>query len=391
MCKEKKENVESNESENMKISGDLPSSVSSSARPNHATRSHQQGMDGAARSEEEEETEGCRQILGRLTLDEAGAAAEVPCGAAAMALRHYRAEKGDVASASRKMGATLRWRKEFGVRELTECFDDGGSAGARGESPEAEAAERRRALLRTVLREEARTGKLYVRGHDRGGRAIMYMAPGRENTRDETNQMRFLVYSIERALACTAAEQARRGPDVRSIRPGEEKMCIIIDFDCWTLLGSPPMSTTMYTIDILQNHYCERMHRAYVFNPPRFFTVFWNLVKNFIDPVTREKMQFCHGPAGLERVRRDIDLDLVENFVGGTNDLRSFDAEEYFVRYPMTATFDQEHTCRDTRKVDYTNESQATEETDDIPSSLHSLESAGIVRCNSVSVLTGTF
>ena len=52
-----------------------------------------------------------------------------------MALRHYRAEKGDVASASRKMGATLRWRKEFGVRELTECFDDGGSAGARGESP----------------------------------------------------------------------------------------------------------------------------------------------------------------------------------------------------------------------------------------------------------------
>ena len=101
-----------------------------------------------------------------------------------------------------------------------------------------------KALLRTVLREEARTGKLYVRGHDRGGRAIMYMAPGRENTRDETNQMRFLVYSIERALACTAAEQARRGPDVRSIRPGEEKMCIIIDFDCWTLLGSPPMSTT---------------------------------------------------------------------------------------------------------------------------------------------------
>ena len=57
----------------------------------------------------------------------------------------------------------------------------------------------------------------------------------------------------------------------------------------------------------------------------------------------------------------------------------------------MTATFDEEHTCRDTRKVDYTNESQATEETDDIPSSLHSLESAGIVRCNSVSVLTGTF
>ena len=56
-------------------------------------------------------------------------------------------------------------------------------------------------------------------------------------------------------------------PDV-----GDGKMNIIIDFQGWTLRNSPPLRTTKETVSILQNQYPERLHKAYLLNPPGIFS-----------------------------------------------------------------------------------------------------------------------
>lgn len=336
------------------------------------------------KAESSEEARGCQLIRDTLTPDEIAHLADD-----GMVLRHYRAEKGNVDSAISKIKSTIKWRREFGVADIVTCFDDLEDVSLKP--------------LRDTFREEAKTGKLYVRGRDRGGRAIQYMAPGRENTNNETNQMKFLVYTLERAVACTAAEQARRKDAglQDTINPGEEKICIIINFDQWTLRKSPPMSTTLYTLEILQRHYCERLHRAYVFNPPKFFVYFWNLIHRFVDPVTKDKIQFCTGAEGLKRIEQDIDLSNVEDFVGGTGRIRQFDSEEYLLKYPHSSTFGEDPSlrrrtvkeCKGT-VVDSVDLGVEEKKEDDEEDDVREKKAAGresFRRCNSHSLFTGTF
>lgn len=333
------------------------------------------------KAESSKEARGCQLIRDALTPDEIAHLADD-----GMVLRHYRAEKGNVDSAISKIKSTIKWRREFGVADIVTCFDDLEDASLKP--------------LRDIFREEAKTGKLYVRGRDRGGRAIQYMAPGRENTNNETNQMKFLVYTLERAVACTAAEQARRKDAgfQDTINPGEEKICIIINFDRWTLRKSPPMSTTLYTLQILQEHYCERLHRAYVFNPPKFFVYFWNLIHRFVDPVTKDKIQFCTGAEGLKRIEQDIDLSNVEDFVGGTGRIHQFDSEEYLLKYPHSSTFGENVSLwrRAVKEyegsiVDSEVEEEKKEDEEDDVREKNTAERGSFRRCNSHSLFTGTF
>ncbi|KAJ2767469.1 hypothetical protein IWQ57_003935, partial [Coemansia nantahalensis] len=50
-------------------------------------------------------------------------------------------------------------------------------------------------------------------------------------------------------------------------------------------------------LDTLSNHYPERLGRAAVFQPPRFFVAFFSLVSPFIDPVTKAKVSFVDPSA----------------------------------------------------------------------------------------------
>ena len=174
-----------------------------------------------------------------------------------------------------------------------------------------------------------------------------------------------------------------------TINAGEEKICIIINFDQWTLRKSPPMSTTLYTLEILQKHYCERLHRAYVFNPPKFFVYFWNLIHRFVDPVTKDKIQFCTGAEGLKTIERDIDLRNVEDFVGGTGSVLQFNSEKYLLQYPHSSTFGEDFAkYMHVGNIDDEGGEEKKEEEEDEDKSA---ERRGFGRYNSHSLLTGTF
>jgi len=243
----------------------------------------------------------CEEIVSQLTEDEITRMPDIM-----MPRRYLRGEKSNVKSATENLKETLKWRKDFDVDKIV--------AGGYDE----------------LMKVENQTGKMYVRGYDKDGSAVMYMKPGLENTNNEENQMRHLVWVFERAIAATT----------RNTGGKEEKISVIIDYEKFSAWNSPPMSTTKHTAKIFQNHYPERMKRVYMCNPPSYFSVFWALAKPFIDPVTRDKVVFCNGKAGLERVKELMnDMEKIETCAGGKA-LQKFDSTTW-IESRFDETFDE--------------------------------------------------
>jgi len=77
------------------------------------------------------------------------------------------------------------------------------------------------------------------------------------------NQMRHFVYILENALL--------------DLPPGQEQMAWLIDFTGWSITNNVPLKSARETINILQNHYPERLAIAFLYNPPRVFEAFWKV------------------------------------------------------------------------------------------------------------------
>ena len=267
-----------------------------------------------------DEESGVKSILQALTPHEFKFLADVN-----MPLRHYRAEKGNLEEAIRKIKCTLKWREEFAVEDIKRCFDE--------KYISTLSSERQNELreLGRVIANENETGKIYCRGYDRQGRAILYLTPGKENSTHEMNNMRHLVYHLERAIACTKRKS------------GREKVCIVIGYQGFKLTNAPPMSTVKHTLMILQGHYPERMHRAYICDPPFVFRTFWKIIKHFVDPNTLEKIAFCDGKEGMAQLERDFDTIGTEKHAGGTQSskLQSFTSTKFLYDTPFEQTYDE--------------------------------------------------
>jgi CRAL/TRIO domain len=97
---------------------------------------------------------------------------------------------------------------------------------------------------------------MYIRGHDRAGHPLLYMKPRLENTYDHEGNMKHLVYTMERT--CGIAKKGNQK---------SEKMSLLIDYEGFSLFNAPPMKTSTETLSILQNHYPERLPKAYLIRP----------------------------------------------------------------------------------------------------------------------------
>lgn len=199
--------------------------------------------------------------------------------------------------------------------------------------------------MREILSLENSSGKIYARGYDRDGRALLFMTPARENTNKELNNMRHLVWNLEKAVRCTArksAELLAAGSDGNTAAPPLEKVNLLIDYEGFKLKNAPPMSTTRYTLDILQKHYPERMQHAFLLHPPLVFRAFWAIIKSFVDPVTKEKIVFCSGKEGQANLTNHVtDKHKLElRAYGSDPELRGFDSNE-FIHLPFDVSFDE--------------------------------------------------
>ncbi len=142
--------------------------------------------------------------------------------------RYLRAAKWDMANAKKRIQGTLEWRRSF--------------------KPDL--------IVPDEVKVEGETGKHIISGFDREGRPLLYLRPGRENTKPSERQIRYLVWSMERALDF--------------LPPGQEKLCLVIDYKAATTSNNPSFSTSLKVLNILQNHYVERLGRAYVSSVPWF-------------------------------------------------------------------------------------------------------------------------
>jgi CRAL/TRIO domain len=97
-----------------------------------------------------------------------------------------------------RLEATLRWRREFGIYDLT------------AEQVEPEVSESRvehvfltRFVFFLYLFAKAVTGKQFVFGYDTHRRPALYMVPSRQNTEESPRQVQFVFWMLERALDLT--------------------------------------------------------------------------------------------------------------------------------------------------------------------------------------------
>ncbi|CDH51854.1 cral trio domain-containing protein [Lichtheimia corymbifera JMRC:FSU:9682] len=166
--------------------------------------------------------------------------------------RYMRARKWDYEAAKTMLENTIKWRRDYRPDEL---------------DPE-------------YIKPEAETGKMYFDGFDNAGRPIWIMRPRLQNSKDNERQVKHIVYCLERGIRLMPAKV--------------ENIAIIVDFKDSAYAHNPSVATCKKFLDILSNHYPERLGIAFVVKSPWFFFTTFKLISPFMDPVTKAKIKFVY-------------------------------------------------------------------------------------------------
>lgn len=164
---------------------------------------------------------------------------------------------------------------------------------------------------------EGETGKVSRADfHDRLGRTVLIMRPGMQNTTSGEDNVRHLVYLLENAIL--------------NLPEGQEQMSWLIDFTGFSLNSNVSVKTARDIINILQNHYPERLAVAFLYSPPRIFQAFWKAVKYFLDAKTFQKVKFVYPKSkdSVELMKTYFDVENLPSEFGGKATL-NYDHEEF--------------------------------------------------------------
>ncbi|KAK3424801.1 CRAL-TRIO domain-containing protein C23B6.04c [Eucalyptus grandis] len=203
--------------------------------------------------------------------------------------RYLEARNWNIDNAKKMLADTLKWRSAFKPEEIS--WEE--------------------------VANEGETGKVYRASfHDRYGRSVLILRPGMQNTQSLDDQMRHLVYLIENAIL--------------NLPEGQEQMAWLIDFTGWSLSNNVPIKSARESINILQNHYPERLAVAFLYNPPRIFEAFWKVVKYFMEAKTFQKVKFVYpkNKDSVELMRSFFDEENLPTEFGGRAKLK-YDHEEF--------------------------------------------------------------
>jgi hypothetical protein len=139
-------------------------------------------------------------------------------------LRYLRASKWNVSEAITRLQQTLTWRREYGVERLTADY----------------------------ISIENETGKQILLGYDIHGRPCLYLLPSNQNTEKSDRQVEHLVFMLERVIDLMC--------------PDQETVALVVNFNETKSGQNATIGQAKQTLNILQNHYPERLGRALVIN-----------------------------------------------------------------------------------------------------------------------------
>lgn len=107
-------------------------------------------------------------------------------------------------------------------------------------------------------------------------------------------------------------------------------MTLLIDFDQYSkgTGGGRSIKIAMEVLNVLTNHYPERLGYAIMLNTPWTFSVFWKVIYPFLDDVTRKKIHFIKKN---EEILNFIPKDQLEIDYGG-DAVKNYSFEKEFQR-----------------------------------------------------------
>eukprot|EP01059_Diplonema_ambulator_P037456 TRINITY_DN9926_c0_g1_i1.p1 TRINITY_DN9926_c0_g1~~TRINITY_DN9926_c0_g1_i1.p1 ORF type:complete len:282 (+),score=77.33 TRINITY_DN9926_c0_g1_i1:56-901(+) len=205
-------------------------------------------------------------------------------------LRYLRARKFKAKKAKEMLVGTMNWRVE----------------------------EKPHHIPHTAIYSQATHLSNYVHGVDKHGHPICYMRFERDPPGFSSEEkLKYIKFNLEESLRIMDRNAA--------IYPGVEKLIYIIDLNGFSMTA-PGADTGIASKwgDMLQNHYPERLYKAYLVNYPTIFSFFWRIVSAFMDKVTVEKVHWCNKAPGEKMqqyfLEQGFDLDLLEKPFGGKLD-----------------------------------------------------------------------
>ncbi|XP_037279886.2 SEC14-like protein 2 [Rhipicephalus microplus] len=211
-------------------------------------------------------------------------------------LRWLRARDFNLNKAEQMLRAHVEWRKQFGTDDVMTW----------PESPE-------------VLRKYYPGG---FTGYDREGRPVAIIPFGSCDLKGLLNSvsiddvMRHVVRQFE-----DVEEDIKR--QCKKLDKPIETITYIFDFDGFALSTLASRSVIDYLATLMctfEDNYPERLHRAYVVNAPRYFPLFWKIIRPFLSDLTARKLALYgkDEQAWKKALLEEIDADQLPRHWGGT-------------------------------------------------------------------------
>ncbi|KAL7417596.1 CRAL-TRIO domain-containing protein [Mrakia frigida] len=176
-------------------------------------------------------------------------------------IRYLKGSKWHSSQAITRIEATLAWRREVGVDDIT------------AESVEPEAV----------------CGKAVVLGFSTSAEPLFYITPSKRDTEPSDRQFKHIVWIWERCGDLM-------GPGVESV---------VVLLNCDKRPSASLSSKVRIILQMMTHHYPYRVGAAHVQNTPFVLNAFLSLVWPFIDPQTKSKVDMKGKVVELGHVERE--------------------------------------------------------------------------------------
>mmetsp|Transcript_23025 Transcript_23025/g.48554 ORF Transcript_23025/g.48554 Transcript_23025/m.48554 type:complete len:327 (-) Transcript_23025:108-1088(-) len=230
-----------------------------------------------------------------------------------------------VATATLKLRKTLKYRKEKQVDDMLLCFDKEKSGNGDGEL---------QAAIRDGLTNRYSEKASIVRGYTKDGRALFQNFPRKEFHWEKEYYIKGNIYMMERAIACTE----------RNTDGEQDKVVVFYDYNGYGMKNSPPVMMVNELLSDLRDHWPERIDHVFLVDAPLAFRVFWKIIKHFVDPITKQLVQFVTGEEEKKKIFGEMiseDQAAPCMYNGGLNG-KEADMKTFFYDTPFDHTYGEE-------------------------------------------------
>jgi hypothetical protein len=147
--------------------------------------------------------------------------------------------------------------------------------------------------------------KVFLQPPGSDGRPLLIVRGSRHVPADMETCKRFITYSLEAA--------SRLCDHPNSL---DHKLWAMFDLKGlrWANLDARALRSSF---QVLSSAFPERVHKIYMLDAPAIFDTIWQLVKPFIDPVSRTKIRFISRESGVRELQQMLDAEVLpKRYVG---------------------------------------------------------------------------